>query len=192
MNGVIPCTRSVHTWLDGAASTATALVLDCCPAAHLRWRFLRPRLASALPGAPRDAAASDAALLEAACRVPCRVWRRPDLLRTGLWADAASASFFDAVAVSAEEVELDDALSCARVLDLRKAADVKTQVDVSDADLDPVVAEHGQGWDAVLLVSYPSRRAFSDMVRDPGYQEGTHLRTEALVEAVLQPTVPRG
>lgn len=57
---------------------------------------------------------------------------------------------------------------------------------------DPIVAEQGQDWDAVLLVSYPSRRAFSDMVRDPGYQEGTHLRTEALVEAVLQPTVPRG
>ena len=56
---------------------------------------------------------------------------------------------------------------------------------------DPVVAEQGQDWDAVLLVSYPTRRAFSDMVRDPGYQEGTHLRTEALVEAVLQPTVPR-
>lgn len=56
---------------------------------------------------------------------------------------------------------------------------------------DPIVAEQGQGWDAVLLVSYPSRRAFSDMVRDPGYQEGTHLRTEALQEAVLQPTVPR-
>ena len=56
---------------------------------------------------------------------------------------------------------------------------------------DPIVAEHGQGWDAVLLVSYPSRRAFSDMVRDPGYQEGAHLRTEALMEAVLQPTVPR-
>ena len=56
---------------------------------------------------------------------------------------------------------------------------------------DPIVAEHGQDWDAVLLVSYPSRRAFSDMVRDPGYQEGTHLRTEALVEAVLQPTTPR-
>jgi uncharacterized protein (DUF1330 family) len=55
---------------------------------------------------------------------------------------------------------------------------------------DAVVAEPGQAWDAVLLVSYPSRRAFSEMVRDPGYQEGTHLRTEALVEAVLQPTVP--
>lgn len=52
----------------------------------------------------------------------------------------------------------------------------------------PVVAEDGQAWDAVLLVRYPSRRVFSDMVRDPVYQEGTHLRTEALVEAVLQPT----
>lgn len=52
----------------------------------------------------------------------------------------------------------------------------------------PVVAEPGQDWDAVLLVRYPSRRAFSDMVRDPEYQTGTHLRTEALVEAVLQPT----
>lgn len=55
----------------------------------------------------------------------------------------------------------------------------------------PIVAEPGQDWDAVLLVSYPSRRAFCDMVRDPGYQEGTHLRTEALTEAVLQPTTPR-
>ncbi len=54
----------------------------------------------------------------------------------------------------------------------------------------PLVAEHGQAWDAVLLVSYPTRRAFSEMVADPAYQEGTHLRSEALVEAVLQPTVP--
>lgn len=50
-----------------------------------------------------------------------------------------------------------------------------------------VVAEPGQSWDAVLIVRYPSRRAFSDMVRDPQYQQGTHLRTRALVEAVLQP-----
>ncbi|GEL20442.1 DUF1330 domain-containing protein [Pseudonocardia asaccharolytica] len=56
---------------------------------------------------------------------------------------------------------------------------------------EPVVAEPGQAWDAVLLVSYPSRQAFSDMVRDPGYQAGTQLRTEALTEAVLQPTIPR-
>ena len=53
-----------------------------------------------------------------------------------------------------------------------------------------VVAEEGQAWDAVLLVRYPSRQAFSDMIRDPAYGEGTHLRTEALTEAVLQATVP--
>ncbi|WP_139980483.1 DUF1330 domain-containing protein [Nocardioides litoris] len=51
-----------------------------------------------------------------------------------------------------------------------------------------LVAEEGQAWDAVLLVRYPTRRAFSAMVRDPAYQAGTHLRSGALVEAVLQPT----
>lgn len=54
----------------------------------------------------------------------------------------------------------------------------------------PLVAEPGQGRNAVLLVEYPSRRAFSGLVRDPAYQRGTHLRSEALVEAVLQPTAP--
>lgn len=53
-----------------------------------------------------------------------------------------------------------------------------------------LVAEPGQSWDAVLLVRYPSRQAFSDMVRDPEYSAGTHLRTQALDEAVLQATVP--
>jgi hypothetical protein len=53
-----------------------------------------------------------------------------------------------------------------------------------------LVAEDGQAWDAVLLVRYPSRQAFTDMVADPGYQEGTHLRTQALTEAVLQATTP--
>lgn len=56
----------------------------------------------------------------------------------------------------------------------------------------PLVAEQGQDWDAVLIVRYPSRRAFSDMVRDPDYQAGSHLRTGALSEAVLQATVPWG
>lgn len=52
-----------------------------------------------------------------------------------------------------------------------------------------LVADQGQAWDAVLLVRYPSRRAFSRMVADPAYQQITHLRSEALVEAVLQPTL---
>ncbi|GAA1106334.1 DUF1330 domain-containing protein [Nocardiopsis metallicus] len=54
----------------------------------------------------------------------------------------------------------------------------------------PLVAEEGQDWDAVLLVRYPSREAFSRMVADPEYQEITHLRSQALSEAVLQPTDP--
>ena len=53
-----------------------------------------------------------------------------------------------------------------------------------------LVAEDGQAWDCVLLVRYPSRQAFSDMVRDPDYNAGAHLRTESLSEAVLQATVP--
>jgi uncharacterized protein (DUF1330 family) len=53
-----------------------------------------------------------------------------------------------------------------------------------------LVAEDGQAWDAVLLVRYPSREAFSRMVADPEYQQVTELRTRALTEAVLQATTP--
>lgn len=53
-----------------------------------------------------------------------------------------------------------------------------------------LVPAAGSGWDAVLLVRYPSRSAFSQMVADPDYQRITHLRTEALEEAVLQATSP--
>lgn len=53
-----------------------------------------------------------------------------------------------------------------------------------------LVAPDGHDWDAVLLVRYPSRTAFSRMVADPEYQQVTHLRTEALSAAVLQPTTP--
>ena len=54
-----------------------------------------------------------------------------------------------------------------------------------------LVAEPGQAWDAVVLVRYPSREAFSRMVADPEYHVVSHLRTEALTEAVLQATIPR-
>jgi uncharacterized protein (DUF1330 family) len=62
---------------------------------------------------------------------------------------------------------------------------------VGDGDT-PLAAEAGQAWDAVVLVRYPSRQAFAAMVRDPGYRSVEHLRSEALVEAVLQPTVAVG
>jgi hypothetical protein len=54
-----------------------------------------------------------------------------------------------------------------------------------------LAAEQGQDWDAVMLVRYPSREAFSRMVADPEYQAISHLRTGALTEAVLQATTPR-
>ena len=53
-----------------------------------------------------------------------------------------------------------------------------------------LVAPSSWDWDAVLIVRYPSRQVFSAMVSDPAYQEVTHLRSEALSEAVLQATVP--
>jgi uncharacterized protein (DUF1330 family) len=58
---------------------------------------------------------------------------------------------------------------------------------VGDGDR-ALVAEEGQAWDAVVLMRYPSRQAFADMVRDPEYRATAHLRAEALTEAVLQPT----
>ncbi|CAN5574232.1 DUF1330 domain-containing protein [soil metagenome] len=56
----------------------------------------------------------------------------------------------------------------------------------------PLVAESGQEWDMVVLVRYPSRRHFVEMVNDPDYQRFEHLRRSALVEAVLQPTTAMG
>ena len=57
---------------------------------------------------------------------------------------------------------------------------------------EPLVAEPGQQWDAVLLVSYPDLQSFGRMVADPEYQQIARLRTRALAEAVLQPTRPWG
>ncbi|GIH05242.1 hypothetical protein Rhe02_33090 [Rhizocola hellebori] len=53
---------------------------------------------------------------------------------------------------------------------------------------DALVAEPGQAWDAVLLVHYPSRQAFGQMVADAEYHKVAHLRAQSLSEAVLQPT----
>jgi len=70
----------------------------------------------------------------------------------------------------------------------RTASPYGAEVLYSGEGATALVAEPGQSWDAVLLVRYPSRQSFSDMVRDPEYSAGTHLRTDALEEAVLQAT----
>lgn len=45
-------------------------------------------------------------------------------------------------------------------------------------------------WDLVLLVEYPTRQAFIDMISSPDYQAIAHLRTEALERSELHPTEP--
>lgn len=42
-------------------------------------------------------------------------------------------------------------------------------------------------WDRVLLVEYPTRRAFIEMIQSPEYQAIAHLRTEALTKGELHP-----
>jgi uncharacterized protein (DUF1330 family) len=45
----------------------------------------------------------------------------------------------------------------------------------------------GEGsWDLMVLVEYPTRQAFLDMVSSPAYQEIAHLRTEALLRSELR------
>ena len=44
-----------------------------------------------------------------------------------------------------------------------------------------------ESWDLVLLVEYPTRRAFIEMIQSPDYQAIGHLRTEALAKGELHP-----
>jgi uncharacterized protein (DUF1330 family) len=45
----------------------------------------------------------------------------------------------------------------------------------------------GEGhWDLMVVVEYPTRQAFLDMVSSPEYQEISHLRTEALRRSELR------
>jgi uncharacterized protein (DUF1330 family) len=44
-----------------------------------------------------------------------------------------------------------------------------------------------ESWDLVILVEYPTRQAFLDMVASPDYLAIGHLRTEALAKGELHP-----
>jgi uncharacterized protein (DUF1330 family) len=50
----------------------------------------------------------------------------------------------------------------------------------------PALLGRGE-WDLVLLVEYPTRQAFLEMVGSADYQAIGHLRTEALEEGELHP-----
>jgi uncharacterized protein (DUF1330 family) len=57
---------------------------------------------------------------------------------------------------------------------------------VFQAQASPVVLGD-QTWDFVVLVEYPTRQAFLDMIGSPEYQAIAHLRTEALTRGELHP-----
>ena len=52
---------------------------------------------------------------------------------------------------------------------------------------EPLLAGPGQAWDAVVIVRYPTRAAYAELLRDPDYQSAVALRRAALSEAVLLP-----
>ncbi len=54
-----------------------------------------------------------------------------------------------------------------------------------------LVGENADRWDAVLLVEYPSRAAFAQMVSDPRFQEVQKDRLDALEETVLIACTPQ-
>lgn len=55
----------------------------------------------------------------------------------------------------------------------------------------PAMALLGEdSWDLVVLVEYPTRQAFLDMIGSAEYQAIGHLRTEALLRGELHPMDP--
>jgi uncharacterized protein (DUF1330 family) len=53
---------------------------------------------------------------------------------------------------------------------------------------EPAMALLGEGsWDLTVLVEYPTRQAFLDMIGSAEYQAIGHLRTEALSKGELHP-----
>lgn len=53
-----------------------------------------------------------------------------------------------------------------------------------------LTAGETQAWDTVVLVRYPLRSAFKNMIADPEYQVAFEVGKSALADIVLQPLTP--
>ena len=53
-----------------------------------------------------------------------------------------------------------------------------------------VIGDEAEGWDTVIVVQYPSRQAFFDMITSAEYQELSKNRTAALDRSALIATKP--
>lgn len=54
-----------------------------------------------------------------------------------------------------------------------------------------VIAPEGEAWDEVIVVEYPSREAFLQMLREPAYQAIVPHRRAALLDSRLVATRPQ-
>jgi len=73
---------------------------------------------------------------------------------------------------------------------LGKVAEVHGRILWSGAARACVIAPAGEAWDDVVLVEYPSRRAFLTMVGQPDYLAAAPHRTAALADSRLVETTP--
>ncbi len=64
-------------------------------------------------------------------------------------------------------------------------AKVGGEVLTATSSVESVIGPEEPEWDAVLLVRYPSRQAFIEMVSDPGYQQEHEHRAAGVEEARL-------
>jgi uncharacterized protein (DUF1330 family) len=69
-------------------------------------------------------------------------------------------------------------------------AGVGGRIVLAVAATESVIGPHEGEWDMVLAVEYPSRRAFLEMIRDPGYLEIHGHRTAALADSRLIACTP--
>ena len=53
--------------------------------------------------------------------------------------------------------------------------------------VEPLVPGEGKPWDAIVVVRYPSRSAYVQLLGDPGFKAIADLRRAALREAVFLP-----
>ncbi|SOB87026.1 protein of unknown function [Sphingomonas guangdongensis] len=79
-----------------------------------------------------------------------------------------------------------DYLASARPILARYGADI-----LFGGDGLPVLTRGAaETWDAVVLVRYPNRTTFRDMIADPAYREVFRIGEAALAGIVLQPLAP--
>ncbi|HMU27908.1 MAG TPA: DUF1330 domain-containing protein [Solirubrobacterales bacterium] len=67
----------------------------------------------------------------------------------------------------------------------RYLAEVGGEVLIATASVESIIGPEQAEWDAVLLVRYPSRKAFIQMITNPGYQKEHEHRAAGVEEARL-------